>query len=122
MNNKSKKLCKQYRKRRTRLKRIQREIVTQISEIIFPDLEPEVIKFMHSNNNPYAQRGKAGKWIDGSEMTPDKEKYLEQIANELYVKNTTPEQQEQLKRRFRDLNAVNNKLHPGPKKRINLDF
>ena len=55
-------------------------------------------------------------------MTPEKEQYLAEIANELYVKHTTAEQQEQLKRRFRDMNDVNRKLYPGPKKIINLDW
>ena len=118
---KYKQSCKKARAR-AKLKRIQQEIVCQIGEITFPDLPPSMLSQINSNENEYFKNGLNGKWIDGSEMTPEKEKYLKQIANELYTKHTTPEQQEQLKRKFGDLNDINNQLFPGPKKIINLDF
>ena len=124
MKKNAKKLRRQYVKKRerARLKRMQEEIMTQISEIIFPDLPPEMISQMNNTDNEFVRNGIEGKWIDGSEMTPEKERYLEEIANELYVKHTTPEQQEQLKKRFRDMNEITNTLYPGKKKSIHLDF
>lgn len=124
MNKKAKTLRKQYSEKiaRAKLKRIQREIVDQIAEITFPGVPPEMLSQLTSESNELVKFGLEGKWIDGSEMTPDKEQYMEQIANEIFATHTTPEQKEQLRRRFTDLNEVNKKLYPGPKKILNLDI
>jgi hypothetical protein len=121
--NKHNKLIQQYRKktRRAKLKRIQKEIATEIIELGFPNLDSNEIM---SGDNIYSQRAKEGKFIDGTPMTPEKLKIVGQVMSHIFQQSvTTPEQKDQLIRMFRDLNKVNRELFPGKcKETIYVDF
>ena len=119
----SDKLIRQYRKktRRAKLKRIQKEIATEIIELGFPDIDPNEIMI---GDNIYFQRAKEGKFIDGTPMTPEKLEIAGRVMSHLFQESvTTPEQKDQLIRRFRDLNKINRQLFPGQcKGQIDLDI
>jgi hypothetical protein len=105
-----------------RLERIKREIVTEIYEDALPG-----INFAEGMNddNIWTQRGRKGKWIDGTPMTPEKMGLLGKVMSELvHPSLTTSEQRDRFQQRIQDLNQINRELNdnkPLPKIIVDID-
>jgi hypothetical protein len=108
--NKRIKYGKQYWKNmnRNRLERIKREIITEMLEDQLPGCNPAE---RMNDDNIWFKRGREGKWIDGTPMTPDKQKLLGQIMSQVVRPSfTTSEQRDRFQQRIQDLNQINREL------------
>lgn len=122
MNKKSK---KHYQKRMERLKRLRKEIALEILETACPEIPQEIINKCMDESNIYFQRAITGKWIDGSDPTPEQEEFMDYMAAriaEYMYHNASTENKPAILKRYYDLSQINAELNPDNKKVININI